>query len=898
MKNKNGGVKIKIKKSHSFKKDDIVYIPLAEDLDVKAIITKIDDNNAHIKYIEKEIIEKFGNNELIYPITELRKVEEIKPTQSNKINPNFWIDIQNKYFIKWVNDTFYPYLINKEFEYKKGKDFEFSPLQKFVRDYLQLNSPYRGLLLYHGLGLGKTCSSIAIAENLKNNKNIVVMVPASLKSNYKTALLGDCGNASYKANPNKIKTKYTFVSYNASNTVEQLDKIGSLDNHVIIIDEIHNLISMMVSESSKKGPEIYKRLMEAKNVKIIGLSGTPIINYPFEVSILANILRGYIELAYFNVIKVSATFGKNWKISFVEEKLKEQFTSIQFVEGTGKNIYIKININTNNPEYFDEVNKIKDFMLNNGVETKFIGIEKYTLFPENEDEFRTYFVDDKDEAGENLRNEEMFKRRLIGLISYNRGASEKLYPKKNQTTIIEVPMSDYQFLEYEKIRAVEKEKDKGSASKKLLKSVSKSKSKDAANMKISAMFRVFSRQFSNFVFPEDIERPFKVSFLQSLKKNNKNKNTSNDDIKILVEQEAMTNNSKKLSVEQKKLVEDALQKLRESASKYLILGKQSLNKYSPKMSAMLEIINKSKGIDLVYSAFRSLEGVEIFSLVLKANGYESFNINPNLIPKLRYAVYSGTEDDEMREKIIKTVTSYDNRNGEIIKVLLITSSGAEGLDLKNIRNVLVMEPYWHETRIDQVIGRAIRINSHVDLPPEDRTVDVYRFHSVFTPEQRKEAQEDLTTDEYIYDLAQKKIRITNQIKQVMKEIAVDCKLNQKFNNKDIKCFSFGDDVSGQTYKTRLEEDIVYSKENVYEKKKKATEVMFMDKDKQIYRINLKDKKIFNFNNKEMKNEIKPIPKNLIKVAVDTQTNDVYDFNSVKTGNPIQLGVIDDNGKVV
>jgi superfamily II DNA or RNA helicase len=891
-KNKIGGLKIKVKKSHSFKKDDIVYVPLSIDMDVKAQITKIDGENAHVKYVEKEIIDKFGDEELIYPIKELRVVEEVIPKEMNKVVPKVWIDIQNKYFIKWVNDTFYPYLVTKEFEYKKGKDFEFSPLQKFVRDYLQINSPYRGLLLYHGLGLGKTCSSIAIAENLKQSKNVIVMVPASLKNNYKTALLGDCSDPSYKMNPEKIKTKYTFVSYNASNTVEQLEKIGSLDNHVIIIDEIHNLISMMVSESSKKGPEIYKKLMDAKNTKIIGLSGTPIINYPFEVSILANILRGYIELAYFNVVNVAASFGKNWKISFIEEKIKENFTSVGFVEGMGKNIYIRINIDTTNPAYFDEVSKIKDYMLNNGVETKFVGIEKFTLFPETEEEFRTYFVDDKDAAGENLRNEEMFKRRLIGLISYNRGASEKFYPKKNPTTIVDVPMSDYQFNEYEKIRAVEREKDRGTSGAKLLKSVSKSKSKNATTMKISAMFRVFSRQFSNFVFPEDIERPFKVSFLQSLKK----KNASNNELKKL--EEIMTNDAKKLSVEQKKLIEDALQKLRNSAEKYLVAGKNSLQKYSPKMSAMLEIVKKSKGIDLVYSTFRSLEGIEIFSLVLQTNGFQNFNKNPNLTPSPRFAIYSGTEDDEMREKIIKTVTSSDNRNGEIIKVLLITSSGAEGLDLKNIRNVLIMEPYWHETRIDQVIGRAIRINSHIDLPPEERTVDVYRFHSVFTPSQKKDAQEDLSTDEYIYDLAQKKIRITNQIKQVMKEIAVDCKLNQKYNNKDIKCFSFGEDVAGQTYKTRLEEDIVYSKENVYEKKKKTTEVMFMDKDKQIYRINLKDKKIFDFNNKEMKKEIKPIPKNLIKVAVDTETNEVYDFSSVKSGNPIELGVIDENGKVV
>jgi hypothetical protein len=56
--------------------------------------------------------------------------------------------------------------------------------QKVIRDYMNLYTPYRGLLLYHGLGSGKTLSSIAIAEGMKNNKKIIVMLPASLRRNY------------------------------------------------------------------------------------------------------------------------------------------------------------------------------------------------------------------------------------------------------------------------------------------------------------------------------------------------------------------------------------------------------------------------------------------------------------------------------------------------------------------------------------------------------------------------------------------------------------------------------------------------------------------------------------------------------------------------------------------
>ena len=56
--------------------------------------------------------------------------------------------------------------------------------QKIVRDYLNLITPYRGILLFHGLGSGKTCSSIAIAEGMKDNKRVIVMTPASLRRNY------------------------------------------------------------------------------------------------------------------------------------------------------------------------------------------------------------------------------------------------------------------------------------------------------------------------------------------------------------------------------------------------------------------------------------------------------------------------------------------------------------------------------------------------------------------------------------------------------------------------------------------------------------------------------------------------------------------------------------------
>jgi hypothetical protein len=78
-------------------------------------------------------------------------------------------------------------------------DFELLTHQLVVRDYLNLYTPYRGLLLYHGLGSGKTCTSIGIAEGMKTDKEIVLMTPASLKMNFFSELK-KCGDVLYKKN--------------------------------------------------------------------------------------------------------------------------------------------------------------------------------------------------------------------------------------------------------------------------------------------------------------------------------------------------------------------------------------------------------------------------------------------------------------------------------------------------------------------------------------------------------------------------------------------------------------------------------------------------------------------------------------------------------------------------
>jgi hypothetical protein len=226
-----------------------------------------------------------------------------------------------------------------------------------------------------------------------------------------------------------------------------------------------------------------------------------------------------------------------------------------------------------------------------------------------------------------------------------------------------------------------------------------------------------------------------------------------------------------------------------------------------------------------------LEGIGLFSLVLEKNGFARFKIKRNSadiweidIPeeelgKPTYALYSGTETAEEKEiirniyngdwKYIPTNISADlkkmarnNNMGEIIKVLMITSSGSEGINLKNTRFVHIMEPYWHPVRLEQVIGRARRICSHKDLPNALQTVNVFVYLMEFSAEQlisddaielkkqdlsKSTPHYPVTSDQLLYEISEIKANLTSQLTDIIKESAFDCYI---YSNG--KCMNFGE----------------------------------------------------------------------------------------------------------
>jgi hypothetical protein len=277
------------------------------------------------------------------------------------------------------------------------------------------------------------------------------------------------------------------------------------------------------------------------------------------------------------------------------------------------------------------------------------------------------------------------------------------------------------------------------------------------------------------------------------------------------------------------------------------IEEKKLGNYSTKMDHILRRLETSKGSNLVYSQFKTVEGLGVLGIALKANGYveiklegtddnirfsketeESLKKGPAAKEK-RFIMFTGDGSKERRtmilnifngnfDKLPSTLSSVliehykDKRNmyGDICWVIGITGAGAEGISLKCCRSVHIMEPYWNNVRLDQVKGRAIRICSHKDLPYDERDVEIYTYCTVFSRKQLNSGEVDITlqttdggqtSDQKVYDVSVGKDKINQSILQVMKESAVDCSLNAA-DNEGIQCFVYETGSSGKAGEER------------------------------------------------------------------------------------------------
>ena len=215
---------------------------------------------------------------------------------------------------------------------------------------------------------------------------------------------------------------------------------------------------------------------------------------------------------------------------------------------------------------------------------------------------------------------------------------------------------------------------------------------------------------------------------------------------------------------------------------------------------------------------------------------------------------------------------------------MITSSGAEGIDLKNVRWVHITEPYWHPVRNKQVIGRALRICSHKDLPPELQTVNVFLYLMKFTEEQLKgELSMELikssadksklhpskifTSDQTLYEISKIKENIQGQMLKAIKEASMDCALHTSVNNDEqLVCFNYSDPNSTK-YAFRpmiMSEDLDDAKKlNIVEETIKLKRVDFGDK---VFAIDKKTMNVYNWDKYNQRPRVLQLVGSLKKVG--------------------------------
>jgi hypothetical protein len=590
--------------------------------------------------------------------------------------------------------------------------FKLSNNQKFLKLFLSPNTPYNGILLFHGTGVGKTCSSISIAETFKpmllaSDKKVIVLLNPSIKDNFIKNIFNiervkqgipreQCTKDSYIkeartkniSQMNKkimkiVNARYSFYGYiefgNIIQKIVESPKLKELDdkikeevihkkiesmfsNTIMIIDEVHNI----KDSGKKKLPTLLKKVLEyAINLKLVLLSATPMFDKASDIIDIINYL-----LVNDNRLPLNKKiFDSNGFLSREGWNILKQKTRgyISYLRGENpikfpKRLYPDVNNDKNLISQFPSINL------------------KGNAIPEEE---------------------QISTLKIIGC-----------------------PMKDFQLTMYNKLDMSETEDDYGS-------------------------FNINAIMASNMIYPGEESSPVnnlisKRGFNTLLKERGKK----------------------------------GIEFLNEDTKN--IFSKETIGNYSSKLGHILNSLDKSSGIVFIYSQF-IYSGILPLALALEMNGYSKFGGSliidkPTKDTDKKYILITG--DNDLSQNAYREYLKIENENkdGSKVKVIIGSETAAEGLDFKYIREVHVLDPWYHFNKIEQIIGRGIRNCSHKDLPFKDRNVTVYLYAGV---KQLNDKQESI--DLKMYRMSELKLRQIADVEYYLKINAIDCNLNIEEN---------------------------------------------------------------------------------------------------------------------
>ena len=611
--------------------------------------------------------------------------------------------------------------------------FKLSNNQKFLKAFMNSNTPYKSLLLFHGTGVGKTCSSLSIAEGYseeleKNHKKIIVVLNPSIKENFKKNIFNIVKYRTKKVHQQclrdtylkKIKSlKRTYPETDEEMTEKYLSSIsGKVDRRIaskysfIGYQAFANRVKKMIADTIRMNPK------KVQNGTIESEIDKRISNYYSDCVMIIDEVHNVKE----------GDEGKS--LPPLLERVVKCAENMKLVLLSATPMF-------NEPQ---EILYILNLLLLN---SKLPRINPKDIFKRN---------------GELKENgAEILKLKSRGLVSYLRGENPITFPKRlypDSEIMTKFPKLDYEGNPFdgagiENLKIVPCEMVKDGNQLNVYNQVSEHGFGAFDSVGISV---------SNIAFPQA---------------------KASDTYKTMVSNSGFFNSFSK-NYRKKKL--QITPKFAEARN---MLNYNEIGKYSTKIRTIMDNIKKANGIVFVYSRF-VWSGVVSLALALEMAGASNFSgnlLNSDIernpvdgINGIKYMIISGDKDlsSDAYKNYIKDELS--NINGDRVKVILGSESASEGLDFKYIREVHIMDPWFHLNKLEQVIGRGIRYCSHVSLPPMERNVTIYMYAAVKSVDEEIE-----TVDLKVYREAEHKDKNMAVIERILKENSVDCGINKNMN---------------------------------------------------------------------------------------------------------------------
>ena len=817
-----------------------------------------------------------NNNEIFNSNLELYNILQQKTNNKNFLYPiydddEFQIKIASK---KEFNDFSYKVEVKnvqEEGETLCAKNFELAPHQQFIRNFLSSNTPYNSLLLYHGLGTGKTCSAIGVSEEMRTylkqmniSERIIIVASPNVQENFKMQLfderklyfknnswnIDNCAGKNFLKEINSISNKkitkeqiirnvknainssYLFMGYiefanyiikNTNKNIEDVsdikerekiisNKIQNLfNNRLVIIDEIQN-VRVDSNENKLVAQELLKVVKHVNNMKLLLLSATPMYNSYREIVWLLNLMNMNDKKV---TISVNDVFDKTG--NFLKDEKTGEEIGIKLLKRKA-NGYISYVRGENPysfpyriwPDQFDNTKSIKklDFeypkiQLNNKIikdPIKHLSIYTNKIGNYQEKAYN-YIIKNIQELKKDSKSKIDFEN--LDTFGYN------VLQKLIECLIIAYPNDKIEDMtggaSNDDEEAIKEQKE--SVKLEQLPEVEQPSEEEKESIEEPVISEVEQPSEEE---KESIEEPI-ISEVEQPTEEEKESIEEPLESEKLAEQEVERYSN--IELDTKELVGknglNNIMKYKVSSSppsrydfeftnkKYNnIFAYDKIEKYSSKIKSILDNILNSEGIILIYSQYID-GGLIPLALALESMGFTRygetkslFKIPPNekldvntYLPKssvdkdkfksAKYTMITG--DKTITPNYItdlKAATNDSNKNGEDIKVILISQAGSEGIDFKCIRQVHILDPWYNMNRIEQIIGRGVRTCSHSSLTFIKRNVSIY-LHGLLLNNNQE------SVDLYLYRIAESKAIKIGEVSRILKQISIDCILNQE-----------------------------------------------------------------------------------------------------------------------